>query len=948
MPQQLRAWSVFGEMGLSGLGNVVRQLTTFHQAGAGAAGMLGGLQGGALLAAGGIAALGVGVAAWAADGVRNFARFDDAMTSSLAIMGDISDNMRGEMEVAAREMAMTYRVSATQAAEAFYFLASAGLDAQQSVAALPAVTQFATAGQFNLARATELLADAHAALGLRSKDATENLQSMVRVSDVLVKANTLANASVEQFSLALSNKAAARMRQLNIEVEEGVAILAAYAEQGAKGQLAGERLSIVLRDLPRVAVRNAQAFRDAGIEVFDTSGNMRNMADIAQDLEDSFAGLTPKQKTQRLAQLQMNEQLADGITALIGMSGRLREFQNGLREAGGTTEDVANRQMESISAKFDVLVNKVTDADYAFGSFAQGGIHLVLDGLNSLADEMNEAITWFDKLAAGAREDLNQIAEDMGLAEDAAMTYEEALRRVNDQMEQEKMNSRGAFMGGANWISDLVGGWVRDDTELEKAQEMVYGDAEAWRETQDFYRQFQQELTSEAEGGATARAQAEKYNAEQAAKWAKERLMLEAELGLRSKETLLQLLRERLDAQEDYSEEWKGTQRDIFRVEQQINAERQREQEELDRKSKALAEDWLQYNLEAGNTTRQARIDVINGLLQATEEGSREQLELFQERAKLLRAQEDFEDQWLQYRIQAGEVAKEERIRQINEEVQAVIAVQGTGSAQELELLQERDTLISQMTQERIRQARTLARENIAAAQAVLLAWRGSLSQMGSLTPAIEEEIQGAVTEIGEKAESQMAVINDELQSAAEGLGRGIVQGIINGSLNMQDLLKSVLASMLTSIITKVGMTALGIASPSRVTMGWGRNLMEGLEIGFEEQAGHASRALTRVSSQVMESAAGPLNRGLPVPDLAMTTPLAGAAQGMSTRMRQTAEQAEMQGLGGGLALRVPVENLPKALTPFETARDAQWLEVFAQTAAVWGHSGGGLPRRHR
>jgi len=51
----------------------------------------------------------------------------------------------------------------------------------------------------------------------------------------LVGANTLANASVEQFSKSLTNMAAAALTNANKGLEEGVAILAAFADKGIKG-----------------------------------------------------------------------------------------------------------------------------------------------------------------------------------------------------------------------------------------------------------------------------------------------------------------------------------------------------------------------------------------------------------------------------------------------------------------------------------------------------------------------------------------------------------------------------------------------------------------------------------------------------------------------------------------------------------------------------------------
>ena len=85
--------------------------------------------------------------------VRSFASFDAQMTKSLAIMGDVSDAMETDMANAAREVAKATTFSTDQAAESFFFLASAGLDAEQAVAAMPQVAKFAQAGMFDMALA---------------------------------------------------------------------------------------------------------------------------------------------------------------------------------------------------------------------------------------------------------------------------------------------------------------------------------------------------------------------------------------------------------------------------------------------------------------------------------------------------------------------------------------------------------------------------------------------------------------------------------------------------------------------------------------------------------------------------------------------------------------------------------------------------------------------------
>jgi TP901 family phage tail tape measure protein len=295
---------------------------------------------------------------FAVQAVKAFISFDDAMTQSLAIMGEISGPMRNKMEEAAKAVAKTTRFSANDAATAYYDLASAGLSAEQAVDALPVVAQFAQAGMMDLATAAEHLTGAQTALGLKMEDPIENMRQMTRVSDVLTKANNLALGTVEDFSEALTNKAAGALRANNKELEEGVAVLAAFAEQGITGATAGEKLAIVLRDVPRAAKKNADVFAKFGISVFDASGNLKNMADIVAEFERALGPLPDGEKAAAFQALGLTRSVGDVLRTLSGTSEKIREFEGELRNAGGTTKEVAEKQMQSLAAKLDVLKNR--------------------------------------------------------------------------------------------------------------------------------------------------------------------------------------------------------------------------------------------------------------------------------------------------------------------------------------------------------------------------------------------------------------------------------------------------------------------------------------------------------------------------------------------------------------------------------------------------------------
>lgn len=314
------------------------------------------------------AAVGGSVTAMAGASLKAFTQFDSAMTQSLAIMGDVSAETRKQMEGVARDVSKSLGIAAKDSAESFFFLASAGLDAEQSMAALPVVARFAKAGMFDMALATDLATDAQSALGLTTKDAQENLKNMSRVTDVLVKANTLANATVEQFSKALTTKAGAAMKAVNMDIEEGVAVLAAFADQGIKGEEAGTQFSIVLRDLQTKALKNAGAFKQFGVAVYDGQGNLNNMGDIVASLEGALDGMSDAQKRATLQQMGFSDKSLGSLLAILGTSDAIKGYEAELRNAGGTTEEVANKQLESFAEQMNLLRVRATDFGISIGS----------------------------------------------------------------------------------------------------------------------------------------------------------------------------------------------------------------------------------------------------------------------------------------------------------------------------------------------------------------------------------------------------------------------------------------------------------------------------------------------------------------------------------------------------------------------------------------------------
>lgn len=330
--------------------------------------------------------------------IKSFADFDQALTQSTAIIDGTTQQL-AQLETTARDVAKSTVFSAKETAEAFFFLASAGLDVEQSIAALPQVAAFATAGVFDLATATDLLTDAQSALGLTVDDAQENLVNLTQVSDVLVKANTIANASVRQFSEALTNQAAVAGRNARLSIEEIVSVLAVFADQGIKGADAGTKFAIVLRDLTTKAAINKDAFAKLGVAVFDVNRNLLPIADIVANLERALGGASVETQKLTLLQLGFSDRSVGVLQTLIGTSKQLRIYKKDLSDVGGITAIVSDKQLKSFQNQLILVGSKVADVAISLGDvLAPIIVDVVIPVIEKAVERFENLLSVFESL----------------------------------------------------------------------------------------------------------------------------------------------------------------------------------------------------------------------------------------------------------------------------------------------------------------------------------------------------------------------------------------------------------------------------------------------------------------------------------------------------------------------------------------------------------------------
>lgn len=221
-----------------------------------------------------------------AGAVDEYAEFEQAMANTSAIAGASADDY-AKLSAAAREAGKATTFTASEAADALGYMALAGWNVEESTAALTPVLKLAEATQADLATTSDQVTDSMSAMGVGIDDLQGYLDVIVTTNN---KANTTAADLMDAF---IGCGGAARAAGMNYK--ETSTALGILANNGIKGSEAGTALNSML---VRISTKDVaqKAFKDLGVAVYDSSGEMRNMRDILVDLNGAMAGMTQEQK----------------------------------------------------------------------------------------------------------------------------------------------------------------------------------------------------------------------------------------------------------------------------------------------------------------------------------------------------------------------------------------------------------------------------------------------------------------------------------------------------------------------------------------------------------------------------------------------------------------------------------------------------------------------------
>jgi TP901 family phage tail tape measure protein len=345
----------------------------------------------------GVAAAAMGAAATGAlvSVGRTGMEFQKSMNMVQAVTNATAGDMARLSDVA-KDLGATTAYTAGQAGDAMYFLASAGFDTNQVIAAMPATLQLAAAAQMDLATAADITSNILSGYGME-------VDELGQANDVLVRTFQRTNTNLMMLGEAFKY-AGPVAKGAGVEFEEAAAAIGLMGNAGIQASMAGTSLRGALTRMLSPTKQIQEVMNRLGLDLAGANGTVKPLVEVIEQLETSGAN------TADMMEL-FGQRAGPAMAALVSQgSVALKDLVVDLENSGGTAERVAEAQMQGLHGAIVELKSATEGLKISlFESGLDGAAETVVDAttgivraLTDLPEPLQAAAVGFTGLAGGA------------------------------------------------------------------------------------------------------------------------------------------------------------------------------------------------------------------------------------------------------------------------------------------------------------------------------------------------------------------------------------------------------------------------------------------------------------------------------------------------------------------------------------------------------------------
>jgi TP901 family phage tail tape measure protein len=315
--------------------------------------------------------------------VKTYGEFERRMRRATAV-SEVTEGQFVEMSRMAEQAATDLNISATQAADAFYYLGSAGLSAEQQMKAFNSVALQSKAAAIDMDHVAEILVDV-------IKAYQKEFSEAAKITNIFTEAVISSNMTFSQFKEALKLVATIGKRTNNT-IADMTAMLGLMADAGIKGTRAGTSLRRALLNIAAGSKEVRDMLTSWGVEVYDAAGAMKPMVQIIGELGDAMQYATEEQENFTFTTL-FGVRAITGQLRLFDMSSeQVMNYVRQIERAGGASQKVADKQMKALLEQTGRVYQSLLKLARHIGQTLAPTIKALADDFGPLVNRMSDFV----------------------------------------------------------------------------------------------------------------------------------------------------------------------------------------------------------------------------------------------------------------------------------------------------------------------------------------------------------------------------------------------------------------------------------------------------------------------------------------------------------------------------------------------------------------------------
>jgi TP901 family phage tail tape measure protein len=314
----------------------------------------------------------------------------EAGMGRVGISTQASAEEMAKMRDLALDIGKTTTKSASESADAMDMLAKAGLSASDILnGAARATVALAEAAGSDLDPAASAITDTMQ----QFNKTTEDLPNIINNITGAVNESKF---GFEDFQLGMA-QAGGVASSAGLGFEEFTAALAATASQFASGSDAGTSMKTFLLSLTPATKKAREAMEEAGFSAFDLQGNLKPLAQIAQDLKDKFGNLSEADLNATFKEMFGTDAIRTAIGLMKQGAAGITDMQARIAATDASAQAAdrmkgLNAEMEKLGGAFETLAINIADSGLL--SAITGVVSSIGEWVDYMAEANPEILKW--------------------------------------------------------------------------------------------------------------------------------------------------------------------------------------------------------------------------------------------------------------------------------------------------------------------------------------------------------------------------------------------------------------------------------------------------------------------------------------------------------------------------------------------------------------------------